>query len=301
MVVNEVLIVGTGPAGIATALQLKRYGIMPLLFEQAQPGGLLWNANRVENYPGFPGGISGPDLARTFLEQIKELKITFEKVIHLSWEKGRFHAQTTSGIYQAFVAVIASGTRPHPLTGFSIPEDLTPYVLYEVASLLNVEGKKFVIVGNGDAAFDYAVNLSQKNTVIILNRGEQVKCLPFLWEESQANQRISYRPNTVITRANSRPGGGIIVECSCPQGQFVFQADYLVGAVGRGPQMDFISASVLKRSSELEKRGTLHLIGDVKNGIFRQTAIAVGDGIRAAMRIKQVLKEHIDEIDCFDR
>jgi thioredoxin reductase (NADPH) len=299
--VDEVLIVGAGPAGIAAALQLKRYGITARLFEQGRPGGLLWNANCVENYPGFPGGISGPNLVRTFLEQMKETIITPEPVTDLSWEDDLFYAKTPSRIYQARAAVIASGTKPYQLTGFTIPEELRAYVFYEVAGLLDVQGKKIVIVGSGDAAFDYAINLSRKNSVIILNRSERVKCLPLLWTRSQAFQNLSYRSGTAIKRLIGRLEGGITVECSSPQGEAAYQVDYLVGAVGREPLLDFVSASVLERSAELEKRGILHLVGDVKNGIFRQTAIAVGDGIRAGMRIYQTLEENAHESNRLDR
>ncbi len=301
MQVDEVLIVGAGPAGMAAALQLKRYGITPRLFEKARPGGLLWNANWVENYPGFPQGISGPELVLTFIEQIKGIEITPEPVIELSWERELFFARTPSRTYQARQVILACGTKPCLLTGFPIPDDLRAKVVYEVAGLLNEEGKNIVIVGSSDAAFDYAINLSRKNTVIILNRGERLKCLPLLWDRAQAIQNLSYRSKTVVNRLVVRPGSGMIVECSSPQGQAEYQADYLVGAIGREPQLDFVSASVLDQAAELEDRGILHLVGDVKNGIFRQTAIAIGDGIRAAMRIHQLTKENAHAGDSFHR
>ncbi len=93
----------------------------------------------------------------------------------------------------------------------------------------------------------------------------------------------------------------MLVECLSPQGKADYQADYLVGAVGREPQLDFVSASLREHAASLEQKGILHMIGDVKNGIFRQTAIAVGDGIKAAMRIYQVMKENADESDCLNR
>jgi hypothetical protein len=93
----------------------------------------------------------------------------------------------------------------------------------------------------------------------------------------------------------------MIVECFSPEGPLQFQTDTLIGAIGRLPQMDFVSTSVLEHASELENTGILHFVGDVRNGIFRQTAIAIGDGIRAAMRLNQVLKETPDESDCLDR
>jgi thioredoxin reductase len=286
---------------MAAALQLKRYGITPRLFEKARPGGLLWNANCVENYPGFPGGVSGPDLVLTFIEQIKGIEITPEPVIKLSWEGELFTARTPTTTYQAQIVILASGTKPCLLAGFTIPDEIRLNVVYEVAGLLSEEGKTILILGNGDAAFDYAINLSRKNTVIILNRGERLKCLPLLWDRAQAIQNLSYRSKTVVNRLVVRPGSGMIVECSSPQGPVDYQADYLVGAIGREPLLDFVSASVLEHAAELENRGILHLVGDVKNGIFRQTAIAVGDGIRAAMRIHQITKENAHESDCFHR
>lgn len=296
--VDEVLIIGAGPAGLAAALQLRRYHILPRLFEAGRPGGLLWNANWVENYPGFSGGISGPGLVRAFLAQVQDIPITPEAVLELTWQDGLFHAHTPAGIYQARIAVIASGTQPRRLTGFPIPDQLRAQVFYEIVDLLEVRGKTILIVGSGDAAFDYALNLARQNSVIILNRNEQVKCLPLLWERAQACLNIHYHPGTVIRRLAGGSAGGMAVECSSPQGQAVFQADYLVGAAGREPQLGFASASLLEKAAELEKVGILHVIGDVKNGIFRQTAVAVGDGILAGMRIHQVMQEHAHESDC---
>ena len=73
MSAERVLIVGGGPAGMMTAIQLKRFGLDPVLFEANRMGGLLWNANLVENYPGFPGGIPGPQLVARFVRQFEDL------------------------------------------------------------------------------------------------------------------------------------------------------------------------------------------------------------------------------------
>lgn len=298
---DDVLIIGAGPAGLAAALQLRRYGIRPRLLEGSRPGGLLWNANRVENYPGFSGGISGPDLVRAFLDQTEHIQITREPVLDLTWQDGVFYAKTSASVYPAKMAVIASGTKPCPLTGFTIPDTLCGQVVYEVAGLLDSAGAKMVIVGGGDAAFDYAINMSAKNSVIILNRTDQVKCLPQLFAQAQACQNITYRPNTEIIRLESDPAGGMVVECSSPKKTIKLQADILIGAIGREPQLDFVSPSLMEQSADLEKMGILHFAGDVKNGMFRQTAIAVGDGIRAGMLIHQRLLENANEADRIHR
>ena len=299
--VEDVLIVGAGPAGLAVALQLQRYGLIPRIFEHSHPGGLLWNANLVENYPGFPGGISGPDLAQTFLKQVEGMKITRESVVELTWKEGIFHAKTPLYTYQAKVAVIASGTKPRTLTGLAIPPELLGNVVYEIINLLESDGKRMVIVGSGDAAFDYAINLARNNSVIILNRNEQVKCLPRLLDQALTCQNITYRPGTAILKVEVCPEGGMFVECSSPCGMMEIPADYLVGAIGREPQLDFVSASLMERSADFEKMGILHFVGDVKNGMFRQVALAVGDGIRAGMLIYQTLKENADESNRLNR
>jgi len=301
--VDDVIIVGAGPGGLSAALQSLRHGLVVRVFERARPGGLLWNANRVENYPGFPNGIPGPDLVRVFLAQAAAggVDITHEEVLSLTWESGLFHATTPAAVYQARAVVIASGTRQRLLTGFQVPEALRERIVYEVAGFQGLSGNRFLIIGSGDAAFDYALNLGKQNSVIILNRGEQVKCLPLLWDQAQACENIDYHPDTVIRKLEVRPEGGMVVECSSPHGPLVLQADYLVGAIGRDPSLAFVSAELPGQSSELENRGILHFVGDVKNGSFRQTAIAVGDGIRAGMCIAHALKEFADESDRLDR
>jgi thioredoxin reductase (NADPH) len=293
VIASKVLIVGAGPAGLAAAVQLKRYGLDPLVFEGAQAGGLLRNANWIENYPGFPRGIAGPRLAQLIVSQARQagVAIRHEQILHLSWDGAVFQAVTLQGQYTSRLAVVASGTQPRRFQEFEIPGDLADRVFYEIYSLLGLESQQVVIVGAGDAAFDYALNLSRKNQVIIFNRGEQVKCLPLLWERAKACSRITYLPGVRISRLASSPQGGIMVECSSPTGVLQFQAQALLGAIGREPQEDFLDPAMQAHRKSLETQGILHFIGDVKNGIYRQAAIAVGDGIRAAMRIYQVMME----------
>jgi thioredoxin reductase len=156
---------------------------------------------------------------------------------------------------------------------------------------LKVEGKFVAIIGSGDAAFDYALNLSKKNEIIILNRSEKYKCLPLLWERAQKIQAITYQGNTVVYRLEKSPMGGILMDCKSPAGELQFHADYLVGAMGREAQLGCLSEAFLQQARILEERGVLYMIGDVRNGIYRQTSIAVGEGVLAAMKICRQFKE----------
>jgi thioredoxin reductase (NADPH) len=293
MKVEDVIVIGAGPAGLATAIQLKRYGITPLLFEREQVGGLLRNANLVENYPGFPHGISGIRLVKLFTRQATNfnIEVTHQEVIDLGYDQGLFQVITKHNSYVSRIAVIATGTKPLLFTDLMIPEDLIESVFYEVHGLLHVEGKCVAIIGSGDAAFDYAMNLAKKNQIIILNRGERPKCLPLLWERAQKISNISYRNNTRVTKLSKDPNSGMLVDCQYPAGELQFHADYLLCAIGREARLDCLSEKLLQQASALEGQGILYMVGDVKNSIFRQTSIAVGEGVLAAMKIYRYLKE----------
>ena len=81
----------------------------------------------------------------------------------------------------------------------------------------------------------------------------------------------------------------MLVDCQSREGELQFHADYLVGAIGREPRLDFLSDALLEQAQGLEEQGVLYRIGDVKNGIYRQTSIAVGEGVLTAMKICRLL------------
>lgn len=295
MKVEDVIIVGAGPAGLATAIQLRRYSLQPLLFERSEVGGLLRNANLVENYPGFPRGIAGPRLVRLFTRQAQHagVELTREAVTSVDYDQGVFQVQAGQGSYRSRVVVIATGTKPLRIAELSIPEELQGNVFYEVYNLLDEKDKCVAIIGGGDAAFDYALNLARKNQVILLNRGAKPRCLPLLWERVQQASAISYHRNTFVQKVTKVPNSGMLVDCQTPAGELQFHADYLLIAVGREANLDCLSLAIIQQATVLEQQGVLYRIGDVRNGIFRQTSIAVGEGVMAAMKIYRYLKENV--------
>ncbi len=124
---EKIIIIGGGPAGIAAAIQLKRYNLDPLLFEPEKPGGLLRNANLIENYPGFPNGISGVKLTKLIHKQLESFNIQTrtEKVRTLEFAKNNdcFIIQTANSSYNADIVIIATGTKPKKLDIIeSLPE-----------------------------------------------------------------------------------------------------------------------------------------------------------------------------------
>lgn len=285
---SRIAIIGAGPAGIATAIQLKRYHIDPIIFEQGEIGGLLKNANLVENYPGFPAGITGPALVKLFSKQFNGSGIEYynEKILSVKYEQETFFLTTFERTVQADILVLATGTKPKTLANLHFPDDISSRVTYEVYPMINVKNKAIAIIGGGDAAFDYALNLSKQNSVIIVHRGNEARCIPLLLERAQLAERIIYRQNIEVSEINIvghrlnlslRSGNKEITE--------FLEADYLVIAVGRKPNLDYLDSELRNNLESVIRNNVLYLIGDITNDIYRQTAICVGDGVRTAMRI----------------
>jgi len=270
---------------MATAIQLKRHGIDSLLLERDELGGLLWNAKRVENYPGFPNGISGPALVELFKRQFhgSECRVSFEELRKLDRTNGVFELETGDRGFTSDVVVLATGTRPNPFPPCAgIQSDR---VLYEVRPLLDTTGAVVAIIGAGDAAFDYGLNLAARNRVVILNHGVRTRCLPLLFERAADDPAIEYRENTVVGRVVELPVDGLILEGESGGAAFEMRTDYLLCAVGREPRQTLLSSFGDNDTRTLVEAGQVHIIGDVKNENFRQVGISVGDGVLAAMKI----------------
>jgi thioredoxin reductase len=294
-VITEVAIIGGGPAGIAIAIQLKRYRIEPLLFEKDVLGGLLKNAWRVENYIGFPEGKSGLELVELFKKhlQLYNINVIFEKVLLLEYleREGVFLLNTPRTSYYSKLVAVASGTKPKTLELIEeLPKEISERIFYEIYPIMDEKNKKIAIIGAGDAAFDYALNLSRFNQVVIINRGEQIRALPILSEMVLHHPQITYMENSSVKRIEKGKEKGLLLTFTTNAGSFSIEADYLVIGIGRVPQKDFYSSKLIKMEEELLSLGLLYLVGDVKGGIYRQTSISVGDGIHTAMRIYQKLR-----------
>lgn len=291
---REVIVIGGGPAGVAAAIQLKRGGIEPLLFEGDRIGGLLRDAHFIENYPGFPAGVSGTELADLLAQHLDRagVDVAREEVVRIDRTEQAFTIHTASigtaatAALTAARVVIASGTSPNVLRGVMIFGDAVERVHYGVRGMENVNGARIAVIGGGDAAFDYALNCSERNDVVILHRGDRPRCIPILEERCAADHRITYHSYTTVEEiapADDR------IELACVSGpdgvRSTITADHVIVAIGRAPRLDFLHSGMGEIAEELRAAGLLYLVGDVANGPLRQAAISAGDGLRAAMDI----------------
>jgi thioredoxin reductase len=286
---NRIIVLGFGPAGMACAIQLRRMGLDPLVIEKNRPGGMLRNAWRIENYPGFPGGISGEKLANLIEKQADQfnLKVVKDEVKTADYQHGTFILTGQSTDYTCDVLVIATGTAPMVPDDFPNALSEQGFVRTDISGLKNISGKVIGIIGAGDAAFDYSLSLAgnDQNSVHIFNRGAHIKALGILQERVGHSALITYHGNCVLKELQVNPGRRLLGTFSENIQETEFIMDYLIFATGRVPALGFLSKRVREEMGILHERHCLYQIGDVKNSTFRQLSLAAGDGVRAAMEI----------------
>ncbi len=263
---EQVVIIGAGPSGLAAASQLALYGIDPLVLEKNKIGGLLLNAQAVINYPGVPIGISGKELIKQFP---KPDRIRFEKVVNVTSINSGYKVKTGNSIFTTKAVIVASGTVPETLEFENFEQE---NIFYSILNLPEITNKSVAIIGGGDVALDYAMSLTHNSKfscskVNIYARNSFSKCVPHLQKKVENTKEITLNPY------------------SLPQHNF--KEDIIIVAIGRKPKLDFLDSSLLSLPPQ---NGSFYLCGDVKNGIYRQTAIAVGDGVKAAMLLATFLK-----------
>jgi thioredoxin reductase (NADPH) len=280
-------IIGAGPAGIAAALQLARFEIVPFIYEADRPGGLLHEAGLVENYPGFPRGIAGPDLAARFAASLEDSKATVypHEVVCVDYDGAAFRISTGKGDAIFSRIIIATGTRPRPLEEVEFEDGTNDEILYGIQALRSSEGQAIAIIGAGDAAYDWALTLARKNDVTILQRSGSARCNAALLRRVRESERITVLEESTVS-AISRSDTGRLALSLCGGGCLPrdrMTVDNVIAAVGRVPRLECLSRTILGRVEDLAAAGRIRFAGDAVNGLRRQTAIAVGDGVRAAM------------------
>lgn len=289
---NEVIIIGCGPAGLSAAIQLKRNDINFMVLEKHKIGGLAGNADLIENYPGFPNGIKGRDLVDLFKKQLKKNKISpvFEEVVCLDHINHKFYVKTNINEYFSNFLIIASGTCPLLLPLQNIDESALPWVHYDLHSIENVRHKHIAVIGAGDAAFDYALGLSRHNKVTIFNRSKYARCLPVLYRRAAKKHSITYLNNASVLSINKSGKKNISLEYYHRDRASTVNFDHLLPAIGRKPANNYFTEKFSKKINDLLSSKLLYIAGDINNARKRQIGIAVGNGILSAMEIKEQIE-----------
>ncbi len=261
--IYDCIVVGGGPAGMLSALQLKRASLRILLVEKKELGGLLRNAQKVENYFGLPSGLSGQELVERMKKQISDFNVPifFDEVLEIK-KKSMFEVKTKTRVLRAKTVVIASGTKPKGLRLKGLNALLGKRAFYERVDLPKMSSpKKIMIIGGGDVGVDYALQLFQDGHHPFLVTRARMKALPILIERAK-KCRIPLHENVEL---KTLPGDW----------------DFVLIAVGREPCLP--SLKIPKKTSGL------FFAGDVYHSDLRQVHIATGDAMRAAMNVIRFL------------
>jgi thioredoxin reductase (NADPH) len=288
----RIAIIGAGPAGLAAALQLRRYDMVSDLFEKNRPGGLLRNAWRIENYPGFPQGVGGETLADLMLEQarIHGARIIPEAVTGLSGGSTGYRLETSQRQADYDIVIIASGTKPKKLACLVGSPETTSFLCYDIQSLRAGKGETIGIIGGGDAAHDYALSLAEAgHCVKLFYRGPRPNCLPLLEEYVKNNRNIHSFPDRelesgVIERGTFR------IRLRHKNAPEEYELNSLVVAIGRDPELGFVGEGISDRLDSFRSGDGIYFVGDVCNGLHRQAAIAAGNGMKSAMAIQTTIQ-----------
>jgi len=249
---------------------------------------MLANANDIANYPGFPGGISGQELARRFEDQFNsfQIEILRDEILTANYTDGEFRLKGNMDTYNCHFLVVATGTIPIIPDNCSMELRKKGLVHFDISRIRPARGKNIGIIGAGDAAFDYSLSLAENdNKVIIFNRSDKIKALKVLTEKVFINKNIKYFENTSLKSLGINAGKGLHAIFNSTPSNRKYSLDYLIFATGRKPADGFFHESLRGDMHRLLSEHRLYLIGDIINGPYRQVSVAVGDGVKIAMEI----------------
>ncbi|MHA1521589.1 MAG: NAD(P)/FAD-dependent oxidoreductase [Promethearchaeota archaeon] len=292
----KVIIIGSGPTGISAAVQLIRSGISIMILAKKMEETYL-NANFIENLITFPNGITGQDFHKVLLQCGSKfnIPILYEEVIILRQDDAGFFIRTKNLRFQAKYVIVATGTKPKSL---NIPgEDLAfseSRLLYGIPPT-KPKGKNIVILGSGDAAYDYALNFHQNgNKIKIIQRNLKSQALCLLQTRVSHLSNIEVLRNHEVTQITFQDQK-LSVNCQVDQSPTTVSipCDLIFVAIGREPNTSFLEKSLQNAFNTNEYIKNLHYGGDVVNGKYRQIALAMGDGVRIGMEIAEKISRDV--------
>ena len=309
--IYDAIIIGGGPAGLTAGIYLCRARINTLLIEKALPGGQAILTEIIENYPGFPLGIAGPELMQKMEEQAVGfgLKIEYGEVAEVKIKEGREDKEDKVKMvkinnqeYRTLTIILASGAEASKLEVPGEEELRGRGVSYcATCDAPFFKDQKIVVVGGGDTAIEEALYLTKfVREATLIHRRDRLRATKILQERVFSNKKINFAWDSVVTKIlgkekvegvliqNKKTGKEKVISC---QGVFVF--------VGNIPNSKFLNeliklgkkGYILTDDNMMTSQEGIYACGDVRKKLLRQVVTACGEGATAAFAAQKYIEE----------
>jgi len=304
---EKLVIVGAGPAGYTAALYSARANLAPLLFEGMQPGGQLTITTDVENYPGFPDGVMGPDLMEKFKAQAERFgtKLVSADVTRVDFSKRPFQLWSDDKLYTADAVIVATGASAKWL---GIPSEKA-YMGKGVSACATCDGFFFrgvevAVVGGGDTAVEEATFLTKYATkVYLVHRRDELRASKVMQERARKNPKIEFVWNAVVVEVvgDDKAVTGLRLESTKDGRRWILPVQGFFLAIGHEPntrifrgalEMNEVGYLKVRAPSTRTSVEGVFAAGDVADPTYRQAVTAAGSGCAAAIDAERWLGEH---------
>tara|TARA_Y100001947_G_scaffold16059_1_gene11779 strand:- start:1258 stop:2196 length:939 start_codon:yes stop_codon:yes gene_type:complete len=304
--IHKTIIIGSGPAGLTAAIYAGRANLKPIVFEGNQPGGQLTITTDVENFPGFPDGVMGPEMMDLFRNQAKKFgaECFFKHVTKVDFSSKPFKVYVGDEEFLSETVILSTGASARML-GLEAEKDLMGYGISTCATCDGYffKDKEIVVVGGGDSAMEEASFLTKfAKKVTIIHRREVFKASKIMLERARNNPKIDIMVNKSILdiKGNQKDGvSSIILKDAIDGKETVFNCEGVFYGIGHIPNTDFLSMFldvdengyiITKADSTRTNIDGVFACGDVQDSHYRQAITAAGSGCMAAIDAEKFLE-----------
>ena len=310
--VRDVIIIGSGPAGLTAAIYTARANLSPLVLEgepsstSDQPGGQLMLTTEVENFPGFPGGVQGPELMEDFRKQAERFgaELVLEKATSVDFDVRPFEVNVHGTVHRARTVIVATGARALML-GLDAEARLIGHGLSTCATCdgFFFRSQQIAVVGGGDSALEEALFLTRfADKVFLVHRRDSLRASKIMQDRAFANPKIEFVWNTVVDDlVGDTSLQGIDVTDVVTGESRRLDVTGLFVAIGHRPNTDLFAGLldrdengylVTQPGSTATNVDGVFACGDVQDHIYRQAVTAAGSGCMAAIDAERWLEAH---------
>ncbi|MEX0999675.1 MAG: thioredoxin-disulfide reductase [Thermodesulfobacteriota bacterium] len=304
---HKVVIMGSGPAGLTAALYTARANLEPIIFEGLEAGGQLTLTTDVENYPGFPDGVMGPDLMNAMRAQAQRFgaKSVMAEITAVDFSSRPFKITAGDTVIEADTFIISSGASARML-GLESEKLLLGYGVSTCATCdgFFFKDKELLVIGGGDSAVEEAVFLTKfASKVNIVHRRDQLRASKIVQDRAFKNEKLDFIWNSeVLEILGSKEDGvtGARLKNTKTGEETVKEAQGVFVAIGHNPNtelfkgqldMDDVGYLITKSGSTQTNVPGVFAAGDVQDNIYRQAITAAGSGCMSAIDAERFLEE----------